>query len=67
MHATDLHEETSAPTRRHWWRTLTFHRAIPTSSHAPGSAEDEDTEDTHSPGVARPKWVDNQTAHRVNR
>jgi len=66
MDATDVHKGTSAPTRRHWWRTVSFHRAAPTSR-APGPAEDEDAEDTRSPGAARPKWVDNQTAHRVNR
>lgn len=55
------------PTRRRWWRILTGRRqpVVPT----PPVPEEElpAEEGVVVPDQVPPEWVDNQTAHRVNR
>jgi len=65
MSSTDPSRE-ARTTRRHWWqiRTDRRDRAI---DH-PGPDEEPVEEDgTYVPDQVPEEWVDNQTAHRVNR
>jgi len=57
--------------RRHWWEGLSGHREHAFEPEAPAPAEGEPGGDAEEesliPGQVPPEWVDNQTAHRVNR
>jgi len=58
----------SRPTRSHWWQFRSRSREQTSYHQAPGHDGEPIEEDgTYVPDRVPEEWVDNQTAHRVNR
>jgi len=70
MPSIDPSHETSRTTRRRWWQILTGRPEQESEPHARESEEEPAEgfeEGTYVPDKVPEEWVDNQTAHRVNR